>query len=294
MISKFLQLPTIMKYRKRNLPNLIIIGAQKCGTTSLHYYLGLHPQISMSKEKELNFFLGRHNWNKGIEWYKSNFTGKARIYGESSPSYTTYPFSGAVPERMYSIVPEAKLIYILRDPIDRIISHYIHNCTIGREDRTIEAAVSPFDSSPYVCFSKYYMQLEQYLAHFPKSNIIIITLEELYYQRRLTLQKLFKILNVDDSFYHYKFLYQWHKSKFKRRKTLIGLALEAMPVMKIINLLPFEMRGVVEKLLFRPFSKKVRRPVLDERFRRKLIDFLRDDVNRLREYTGCDFEEFCD
>lgn len=115
------------------LPNLIVIGAHKCATTSLHYYLGLHPQISMSREKELNFFIKERNWYKGIEWYKSNFTTKAMIYGESSPNYTNYPFFMGVPERMCSVVPEAKLIYIVRDPIDRVISHYVHNYANSHE-----------------------------------------------------------------------------------------------------------------------------------------------------------------
>ena len=65
----------------------------------------------MSREKELNFFVDELNWNKGIEWYKSNFIGEAKIHGESSPNYTNYPFFAGVPERMYSVVPKAKLIY---------------------------------------------------------------------------------------------------------------------------------------------------------------------------------------
>ena len=67
----------------------------------------------MSPEKELNFFVLERNWRKGIKWYKSNFTGKARVYGESSPNYTMYPFFDGVPERIYSVAPDARLIYIL-------------------------------------------------------------------------------------------------------------------------------------------------------------------------------------
>ncbi len=63
------------------LPNLIVIGAAKCGTTSLHHYLSLHPEIKMSRRKELNFFIAECSWRKGIEWYQSNFTGQAKIYG---------------------------------------------------------------------------------------------------------------------------------------------------------------------------------------------------------------------
>ena len=101
-MKSFVQLPAIKKSKKGRLPNLIVIGGQKCATTSLHYYLNLHPQISMSREKELNFFSER-NWHKGIEWYKSNFTGRTKIHGESSPSYTNYPFNKEVPKRLAHI-----------------------------------------------------------------------------------------------------------------------------------------------------------------------------------------------
>jgi len=67
----------------------------------------------MSWEKELHYFVFERNWPKGIEWYKSNFRGSARIHGEASPSYTNYPFFKGVAQRMHAILPEAKLIYIL-------------------------------------------------------------------------------------------------------------------------------------------------------------------------------------
>src|ERR687894_2292944 len=73
------------------LPNLIVIGAQKCGTSVLHYYLSLHPEVSMSRPKELNFFIEERNWPRGLDWYKSQFDGDARVRGEASPNYTAYP-----------------------------------------------------------------------------------------------------------------------------------------------------------------------------------------------------------
>lgn len=272
-----------------NLPNLIVIGAQKCATRSLHYYLSLHPQISMSKVKELDFFIREGNWHKGIEWYKSNFTGNAKIYGEASPNYTNHPFWSGAPKRMASIVPKAKLIYIVRDPIERMLSHYVHYYADRRENRDISEAFKDLETNIYTCRSKYYMQLEQYLKYFPKTNILIITTEDLNYNRK-TLQKIFRFLKVDDSFYSNKFLLTWHKSKYKRRKTRFGLRLERSPIMRSVQMLPFEIRGAVEKLLYLPFSNKVERPVLDEKLRQRLIDFLKDDIRHLREYTGCNFE----
>ncbi len=115
------------------LPNLIIIGAQKCGTSGLHYYLGLHPEVSMSTPKELNYFIAERNWGRGPEWYARHFDPTARCRGESSPNYTAFPQHMGVPERMAGVIPDAKLIYIVRDPLDRIAAHYVHNFAKRRE-----------------------------------------------------------------------------------------------------------------------------------------------------------------
>lgn len=274
------------------LPNLITIGAMKCGTTSLHYYLNLHPQISMSKIKELDFFVEKFNWSKGVEWYKSNFTGKAQIYGESSHNYTCYPFFDGVPERIYSVVPEAKLIYILRDPIKRIFSEYMQNYSDGRESRQIEDALKNFDS-PYIYRSKYYMQLEQYLKYFPKNNILIITQEDLYNNRQPTLQKIFRFLNVDDSFYCEEFSNMVNKSSIKRRKNRIGSLLAQLNQTDIVKRFPCELREKIGKIILFPFSKKIDLPQVSENLRQELIDNIKDDTNRLRQYTGRDFKDWC-
>ena len=109
------------------LPNLIVIGSTKSGTTSLHRHLEEHPEIMMSTPKELRFFLEDWNWQggswqRGIEWYESKFDSSAPIRGESTPAYTTYPFVRDVPEKMARVIPSAKLLYIVRDPMERIVS----------------------------------------------------------------------------------------------------------------------------------------------------------------------------
>ena len=82
------------------LPNLVVIGAQKCGTSGLHYQLSLHPEIWMSRPKELNFFIEERNWSRGQDWYRHCFDARAKVRGESSPNYTAYPQHLGVPERM--------------------------------------------------------------------------------------------------------------------------------------------------------------------------------------------------
>lgn len=288
-----LTMPSEKHFIKGNLPNLIIIGAPKCGTTSLYYYLGLHPQIYMSREKELNFFIEEANWKRGVHWYKSNFTGKEKIHGEASPNYTNYPFFSSVPLRMHSIVPKAKLIYIVRDPIERIISHYVHRYAEKKEHRTIEDALSNFENNPYIHCSMYYMQLEQYLRIFSKPNILILTTEDLHINRRKTLQEIFDFLNIDRSFFSYKFLFTWHKSKYKRQETRSWSNFKKNYLMRYIQMFPFELQGVLKKLPYLLFSREIKRPKLSEGLRHELIKFLKTDINYLRKHTGHDFKDWC-
>src|SRR4051812_36085465 len=98
------------------LPNLIIIGAARAGTTSLYHYLRSHPEIWMSPEKELYFFVEDHNWKRGIEWYERHFPAGTPVRGEASTFYTHFPIRPGVPERIAALLPSAKLIYLVRDP----------------------------------------------------------------------------------------------------------------------------------------------------------------------------------
>src|SRR3954465_14378495 len=136
------------------MPNLIIIGGLKCGTTSVHHYLGLHPEIGMSRPKELNFFVEELNWPLGADWYRGHFTGDERVQGESSPHYTNEPRFAGVAERIHGLLPEARIVYIVRDPIDRMLSHYLHNVAGGYESRPLEEALDD-PHSAYVHRSLY-------------------------------------------------------------------------------------------------------------------------------------------
>ncbi|MFP4576017.1 MAG: sulfotransferase family protein [Coleofasciculus sp.] len=283
----------MLKQRTENLPNLIVIGTQKGGTSSLHYYLSLHPEIYMCREKELDFFIAQRNWERGVEWYKKNFVGEAKIYGESSPNYTDYPRYDQIAKRMHSIVPNVKIVYILRDPIKRIISHYMHWYGAGLENRSLSDALRKIESSRYTRRCLYYMQLDQYLNYFPKSNIFIMTTEDLYNKPQKNMQKLFTFLEVDNLFFNKSFSRLHHQSSKKRRKNALGKYLEKSPIGETIDHLPRPIREKAKTLLYFPFSQKVQRPTLDKTLEAELIDYLRPDINRLRDYTGLAFEDWC-
>src|SRR4051794_34667074 len=104
------------------LPNFVIVGAPKCGTSSLARWLMQHPEVYLVPEKELHFFTGF--WDQGIGWYENCFSPNGqRAIGEASPSYLA---DHTAHERMASVIPDAKLIAMVRNPIDRAYSHYWH------------------------------------------------------------------------------------------------------------------------------------------------------------------------
>jgi hypothetical protein len=277
------------------LPNLVIIGAMKSGTTSLHHYLNLHPEISMSHPKELDFFCNNNNWQKGIKWYESHFAEAARIRGESSTNYTKFPTFKRVPERMYSTVPNTKIIYLLRDPMERIISHYVENFSTGLEKRPIRRVLMGMADNHYLNCSRYYFQLEQYFKYFDDSNIFIVDSYELRNRRRQTLQQIFRFLGVDDSFNCSEFSELHRQSSNKKRKNLFYHIFN-----RFLTIFP---EGVKSRInhFFPPSIKtslkrmkrsKVYRPTIDDDLKQGLIKNLQSDVDSLRAYTGMSFSEW--
>jgi hypothetical protein len=125
------------------LPDFVIIGGQKCGTTSLYHLLTHHPHVEPAAFKELHYF--NNLFDKGIEWYRRCFPqprwkdGRKTITGEATPAYLFRPH---VPEMMAQIIPQARLIALLRNPVDRAYSQYHQRVKKGRETRSFEEAVA--------------------------------------------------------------------------------------------------------------------------------------------------------
>lgn len=151
----------------------------KAGTTSLHYYLNQHPQIFMSDPKELWYFVQEKNWSKGNDWYLDHFSDVSReiVIGESCPDYTMLPKYQGVAERLHRFNPASKLVYILRDPVERVISHYWYDVRLAGEQRDIMTAVR--EEPAMLQISNYAMQLKEYLRFFSQDDIYLLTFEKL-------------------------------------------------------------------------------------------------------------------
>ena len=174
------------------LPTFLVIGAMKAATTSLWAYLRAHPMVFMAP-KEPNFFA--FSWERGLDWYEGLFDGAggASALGDVSPSYTSYP--GEVPVRIRKTVPEARLIYSLRDPVARVKAHYLHARAGGREKRSFERAIE--ETPWYVTCSKYALWTEHYLEHFPSEQVLLMKSEDLRTRREETLDRILWFLDIE-------------------------------------------------------------------------------------------------
>jgi hypothetical protein len=245
-----------VRRRRGALPNLVVVGGLKCGTTSLHNYLNLHPEVEMSRPKELNFFVAELNWPLGPEWYASHFSGRASVRGESSPHYTNRPRFEGVAERMRSVVTDARLVYMVRDPIDRMLSHYLHNVGGGYDDRTLADAFADPESA-YVTRSRYFFQLEPYLEEFGPERIEIVGSEELKRDRPATMRRVFAFLGVDPGFSSTQFEREWETgtAKGRGRFRLMDRAVR-LPGLRAVDRnfdrLPELLRWLVERVVHDP------------------------------------------
>lgn len=268
------------------LPNLVVIGAQKCGTSSLHRYLDLHPAIAMSKPKELKFFVHADPTEERLAWYTHHFRADAPIRGESSPVYTYYPFVTGVPERMHGLIPEARLIYMVRDPIERAVSEYLHLKAREDETRPIEQALSDPDSS-YVWRGRYFTQLQLFLAHYPLARVLVLDQRDLLERRAETMNRVFTFLGVDASFTSPEFGRMWEVSKGKGRKfTLLYKASRAFGGPRVWAALPTRLRWLGERVALSSTASGKARPMLDDAVRARLVELFSGEARQLRELTG--------
>jgi hypothetical protein len=280
--------------RHATLPNLIIIGGLKCGTTSIHHYLGLHPEIQMSKPKELNFFVKELNWDLGMDWYRARFDDRFAVRGESSPHYTNLPRFTGVAERIERHCPDAKLLYMVRDPINRVLSHWVHATGAGYESGEMDEVLSRPDCA-YVQRSMYWMQLQPYLERFDRDRIEVITAEELQDDRKGTMRKALRYAGVDEDFTHEQFDREWEKSSAKQGdKYQVMERLIKLPGFRSFDRnfdrLPESLRWMVEKVVHDPEKPSAPKPEPSEELSERLRRFFRDDVAGLQEFAGRRFD----
>lgn len=287
------------------LPNLLLIGFQKCGTSALHYYLDLHPEIEMSSPKELDYFAAAPrlealagapasereavaaragNWERGIDWYASHFSGRTPVRGESSPSYTA-PWHPDAAERIHATIPEAQLIALVRDPLEQIPSAWLHERGLGREPRPLERAIEP--RGIYVERLRYRARLTPFLERFGRERLLAIPQRDLLQDRRETMRRAFAFLGVDESVWSERMKRLRHVSAAKTRRRRILERMQSSRLARPAYRLPGEAKWLIERVVSRPGSAGDR-PALPPEARELISRELAPDVEWLQAELGVD------
>ena len=260
----------------RLLPDFLIIGTQRGGTTSLFHYLEAHPSIKAAVNKDLHFF--DRKYHKGLAWYRGHFpTGIERyaaqairggtlLTGEASPSYLFHPHA---PGRVKQAVPYAKLIVLLRNPVSRAYSQYHHAVELGHETLSFEDAIGSeeertagelekilqderyyseaFKHRSYLSKGIYVEQLQAWMSLFPAEQFLILKSEDFYADPAATCKQ----------------------------------------VLAFLNLPPIELER--EERLFKPYNTNIYSSRLDVATRNRLIEFFEPHNARLSDFLGVDF-----
>ena len=285
--------------RNTEMPNLFVIGAEKCGTTSLHHYLGLHPEISISSIKGPGYFARSSDDYRLIpvrnrDDYLALFEAGTPVRGEATPGYSAFPELGGVPARIATEVEDPKFLYLVRDPIERIESALRHWAVFGRfgvGERAIDVEEIP--ETYMVSGSRYMTQIEQYLEYFPSESFLVVDSDRLRDDRIATLSRIFEFLGVDSDFDHPGFSEVWNAAESRQIPPSAWRRLRSSGMAdRLVGIAPDRMRSAARRFRRRiteaagdPIPEIVLSPDLDRRLREEL----KPEADSLREFTGQSF-----
>ncbi|MBO6522728.1 MAG: sulfotransferase domain-containing protein [Balneolaceae bacterium] len=250
----------------------------KSGTTSLHYYLRNNSNLFLPLVKELNYFIEEWNYKKGIDWYTSHFHKIDIPKGEASPDYTKAHIFEGVPERMYKLLPEIKLIYLYRDPVERAYSHYLHLYATGFEKRSIKEAMVP--GSDYILTSKYYWQIRKFLEFYKREQLLFIDSSRLRNDRKKVMKEICDFIGVKNDFKEKVLNKELHLSKDKtKRSKLNKLIFNSSVGIYLKKRTPESMKKIYRNIS----ENKMGVPVLDEHLKKELYSILEEDYAKFEE-----------
>jgi hypothetical protein len=260
-------------------PDFFIVGAPKAGTTALHAFLDLHPQVCMSADKEPNYFSHREIASQQLYYSKTNVESETDYLalfqcnenvlatGEASVSYLFYP---EVAKRIYDFNPKAKIIISLREPVARAFSHYQMDYSLGLVPYSFDEIFTNGIEDPktgiyfqqYILLSEYYMQVKRYLDQFPENQVLILFHEELVQEEEKVLHRLCEFLNIDPTL--------------------------RTAVFEQINVTAAGRNVIIRKLYSIPAFRKVLRILFSEKIKNKLksMFFSKDTLPKLSSTTN--------
>jgi len=283
------------------LPNFIIGGALKCGTTSLFYQLDQHPEVFMCEPKEPRYFLyeiaqaeqsDKRALNfpaRTLEEYAALFEGSAgfKAIGEASAHYFNWP---AIAPKIKDTLPDVKIIFMLRNPIDRAYSHYLHAVRIGAENRPVEEGLAVTESR--ISLGCYAEKLETWFATIDSKQTKIIIFDDFVKNGLHVFADVCRFLDIDDSFTPDLSVQNKGGRVKNQRLDLFLEKVKSHPLRKTINpLVPKSIRAAFKDMRQRNMEKA---PPLPPAIVLQLSDYYKDDIKRLETLIDRDLSAWLD
>jgi hypothetical protein len=274
------------------LPSFLIIGAARSGTTTLYQLLGEHPEIFMPLIKEPHFF--SIYWERGLDWYAQVFQGHSGqpSVGEASVSYT-YPMYPDTPCRIAACLPDTRLLYIVRHPVDRAYSHYLYYRS-NKPMVPLTFAEAIARDPIYVETSRYYQHILAYLQHFSQEQMLVLIFEDLISSQRTWLPRIYDFLGVEPSYVPPSIDLKTNVSFVPRsvrlQRLLRRLAL-GRPRMLIESRIPAQWRPTVKDWLRKVYGRPPQQP-LDPDIRMQLLEAFRVENEQLAAFMGQDLSHW--
>ncbi|OQK17902.1 hypothetical protein AU255_08585 [Methyloprofundus sedimenti] len=282
------------------LPNFIIVGAPKAGTTSLYHYLSEHPQVFMSEPKEVNFFSKDEIEEQGL--YYQDFKAKdldsyeklfdkgidKKAVGEGSVSYLFYP---ETPAKIKALLPAVKIIMLLRDPVARGYSHYLMDYRLGLVDVPYKEIVLKTSThknahlyyQQYVELGLYYEQVKRYLELFGKEQVKIYFQEDLRQDTQKIIFDLYEFLEIDPS--NIPNIEREHNAFSMPKSNVVHKLYTSYFIRTLLSVVFPE--ALKEKIKNELFERK-KKPALEENLREQLLDIYRQDIQNLESFLNKD------
>lgn len=273
-----------MNEQKKIAPNFMIIGGMKCATSTLHDQLAIQNGFYMTTPKEPNFFSNDENYEKGPTWYANLYqgAGDAEFIGESSTHYTKFPTYPKTIDRIIDYgLADCKFIYIMREPVARLVSHYIHEWSQGIISCDIDSALEKHPE--LIDYSRYFFQLSHFLEKFPAKQILLVYFEHLSEFPQVELQRICNFLGYQGN-------PVWDDSM--ERKNVSSQRIKKFPFYEFViesTLMANIRRAVVPKKLRNHIKSKLTmntRPELSQASVERLEGIFDEDLGRLGSLLG--------
>lgn len=263
--------------------DFMIVGAMKCGTSSLARALAAHPGVCFSRPKEPQFFNRVTAWRQALPRYHALFAPRpGQLLGEGSVQYTWFPEYLGTPQRLHEYNPALRLIYLMRHPVERVVSHYAHELVRGRVKGPPEAVV--LRDPAYVNRSRYAVQIRPYLERFPREQVLLLVFEEMVAAPRETLETVLRFLGLPpdppeavELPWRHPSAGAWYYKQWFR-------ALGTLPIVRRARThLPRALRSRLRSVVKRRLPA---RPTFSPPLRRALWALLEDDVREMEAILG--------